>query len=144
MVQGPVVGGGGDRKTPSKGKKGRGKSKGKYGGGKSRSSPPQKGSAKNRAQDALGRQVCLRCGGSGHWARNCPVQPGQGEKKRKVDDELSDIKMVAEMVTEDYMVDVEEKELDAADDLAIQDSGIGFGKLGLHPEVCQLPQGLWH
>lgn len=31
--------------------------------------------------------------------------------------------MVAEMVTEDYMVDVEEKELVAADDLAIQDSG---------------------
>lgn len=122
MVRGPVVGGG-DRKPPSKGKKGRGKSKGKHGGGKSRSSPPQKGSAKNRAQDALGRQVCLRCGGSGHWARNCPVQPGQGEKKRKVDDELSDIKMVAEMVTEDYMVDVEEKELVAADDLAIQDSG---------------------
>ena len=123
MVQGPVSGGG-DRKGSSKGKKGRGKPKGKSGGGKSRGSPPQKGSAKNRAQDALGRQVCLRCGGSGHWARNCPVQP-HGEKKRKAEEEPSEIKMVADMETEEYMVnyDGEEKVGMAADDLAIQDSG---------------------
>ena len=34
-----------------------------------------------RGKAAVGRQVCLRCGQSGHWARDCPA----GEKKHRLD-----------------------------------------------------------
>ena len=77
--------------TPSAG---RDKSPGKKGVGKrqtKKSSPGKqmptgnssgsKAAARGRA--AVGRQVCLRCGQAGHWARDCPAQ--SGEKKRRLD-----------------------------------------------------------
>ena len=79
-----------------KSKKGKGKSsKGK---GKPPSSrqmnPPQRGSAKSRAQ-ALGKNLCLRCGVAGHQAKNCPAS---GDRKRKADNagEEDDVRMVVE------------------------------------------------
>ena len=70
---------------------GRGKSPGKKGGGKrpgkkgqpGKQMPAKGGGSKAgaRGKAAAGRRVCLRCGQSGHWARDCPA----GEKKRRLD-----------------------------------------------------------
>ena len=67
---------------------------GKGGKNKSKSSPssPSKGStAKARGRQALGKQLCLRCGVAGHFARNCPT--AGSDKKRKAEDD-SQVMMV--------------------------------------------------
>lgn len=72
---------GGSNRSKSKGKqKGKGKPKGRG------SSPPQKGGAKARGRAVFGqgRQICVRCGQSGHQARNCP---SQGDRKRKIEEQ---------------------------------------------------------
>ena len=73
--------------------------------------PPQKGSAQARGKDALGRSICLRCGQSGHFARDCPKG---GDKKRKAEDE--DVNMVDDISNEEQPETNNE-------DTAVMDSG---------------------
>ena len=82
------------------GGKTRGKPKGK-GKGKGKQLP--KGStAKQRGQAAIGgRQVCLRCGQSGHWARNCPNGSSDPKKRRIGDGDGDEVMMVAEVFAMD-------------------------------------------
>ena len=116
----PVValidrGGGSSSPTKGRGKKGKmkGKSKGKQG-----PISPKGGTAKARGRAAVGRQVCLRCGQSGHWARNCP---SGGEKKRKAEGEsnMDDVNMVAEVFSMSQDDDNEDEPLTTA----VQDGG---------------------
>ncbi|CAJ1372449.1 unnamed protein product [Effrenium voratum] len=75
----------GGRGKSSKGK--HSKSKGKGVGGR----PPQKGSASQRARDALPPGTkCLRCGQPGHWAAQCPQnsQPNSPNKRPKPADSM--------------------------------------------------------
>ena len=71
-------------KGKGKGKKAGGKRPGKKGG---KQLPVTKGGSKAgaRGKAAMGRQVCLRCGQAGHWARDCPA--AGGDKKRRLDAE---------------------------------------------------------
>ena len=103
---------------PSKGKKGKSKGKGK---GFGKQMPAIKGStAKARGRAAVGRQVCLRCGQAGHWARNCPAA-SSGEKKRKIEGEKDEVMMVTEVFAMDNLDDCEDEPLTQA----LQDGGAG-------------------
>ena len=99
------------KKGKGKLKKGRGSGKGDGGGKQGPISP----NIQRRGQAAIGRQICLRCGQPGHWARNCPSSP---DKKRKLESEDAVL-----MVTEVYAMD----ELDGQEDeplsTAVQDGG---------------------
>ena len=77
-------------KGKSKGKGGKGK---KGPGGKQTPKPP---SAKARGRAALGSNKCLRCGQTGHWARNCPIAAGQKRKAEAPPD--TEINMVTDEV----------------------------------------------
>lgn len=110
------------------GKKGRPKGKGKS--PKGRSAPKGCGKAPNpkaRAAAALGsggagRQLCLRCGNAGHWARNCPTPPS-GDKKRKMDDDgNTSIHMVENAEVHTYDMEGDDNDY-AGDDTAVQDGG---------------------
>ena len=99
----------------AKGKSRKGKSKGKN-KGKDKSQrpvPPPKGKA--RGQAIVGRQVCLRCGQSGHWARNCP---SAGDKKRKVEENPDEVMMV-----ETFALDENDCDDVESSNLAVQDGG---------------------
>ena len=76
--------------------KGRGRGKPSKGKGKQQMPKGKPPNPKARASAAMGsgRQLCLRCGNAGHWARNCPMPPGS-DKKRKIEDE-SGVNMVAD------------------------------------------------
>ena len=101
-----------------KGKKGKGKAKGK---GVGKQLPNAKGSsAKARGRAAVGRQVCLRCGQAGHWARNCPAN-GSGDKKRKVEENSDEVMMVTEVFAMDQLDNDEDEPLNEA----VQDGGAG-------------------
>ena len=105
--------------TRTKGKKGKSKTKkGKshFGKGDSGKQGPlnPKGAAR-RGQAIVGRQLCLRCGQSGHWARNCP---SGAEKKRKIEGEDSVM-----MVTEVFAMDQTDGEEDESSHHAVQDGG---------------------
>ena len=88
---------------------GRGKSPGKKGGGKrpgkkgqpGKQMPAKGGGSKAgaRGKAAVGRQVCLRCGQAGHWARDCPA----GEKKRRLDPQAGEVMMVMDADPTDGM-----------------------------------------
>ena len=97
-----------------KGKRSKGKSKGKSKDKAQRPIPPAKGKA--RGQAIVGRQLCLRCGQSGHWARNCPQA---GDKKRKVDDSNRD----EVMMVETYALDEADGYDVESSNLAAQDGG---------------------
>ena len=104
--------------TRKKGQKGQGKSKKGRGSGKSDGGGKQgpiSPKGQRRGQAAIGRQICLRCGQPGHWARPCPSSP---DKKRKLESEDAVL-----MVTEVYAMD----ELDGQEDeplsTAVQDGG---------------------
>ena len=113
--------GSGSSPTRSKGKKSKGKGKSKRGkssggkgeGGGKQSSGVPKGA--RRGQAITGRQLCLRCGQAGHWAKNCPTSP---DKKRKVDD-VDAVMMVTEIFAMDAEDDTEEETLQ----VAVQDGG---------------------
>ena len=77
-----------------RGKARRDKGRGRGTGGKQGPVSPKGSTAKARGQQAVGRQICLRCGQAGHWARNCP-QAG-ADKKRKIDGGDDEVMMVAE------------------------------------------------
>lgn len=76
-------------------------------------------------QAAVARQVCLRCGQSGHWARQCP---SSGEKRKRTDDDSANINMVADAdvyvattgMAQTYNMGEEDSE---AEDVAAQDGG---------------------
>ena len=89
----------------------KGKSKSSKGGGKARD-------PKGRGRDALGSMICLRCGQAGHRAKNCPKESmSSGEKKRKTENEDSNVMMVENFDISDDDFDTD------ADDLAVQDQG---------------------
>ena len=117
MVQNPGEGSSGHSyPRKGKGKKGKGgKSRSKNGKG-SKSYPPQKGDARQRGRDALGRELCLRCGQAGHRAKNCP----SGDRKRKIETDDADVKMVEDAPTSDVASAVDDLQ---GDDLAVQDGG---------------------
>ena len=116
LVNGPPQKGSPSRSPSSRskgGRKGKGKSKKGNGKGKGQSQSPlsPKGAkAPGRAAMNVGRQICLRCGQSGHWARDCPTG---GEKKRKVEPVEDEVMMVQDhadvfaMDNEDYETDYE-------------------------------------
>ena len=79
---------------------------------------PAKG--KSRGQAAIGRQICLRCGQAGHWARNCPQAAGDS-KKRKTEDASDEVMMVAG--TEVFSLDKDDLEEDEPSRTAVQDGG---------------------
>ncbi|CAE7647792.1 GIP [Symbiodinium sp. CCMP2592] len=106
---------GGAGKGRGKGKRGKEKGKG-TGGGKQGPVSPKGSTAKARGRQAVGRQICLRCGQSGHWARNCPSAT-TGDKKRKMEDE-DDVMMIAES----YALNDEDHE-DESNNRAVQDGG---------------------
>ena len=117
--------GGKSRKGNSSKSKSKGKGKPSSKGGKS-------GNPKGRAAAAMGsgRQLCLRCGNAGHWARNCPMPPGS-DKKRKIGDEPEGGVNMVESVeppvdttlsTEAFNIDIEEDDF-VGDDTAVQDGG---------------------
>ena len=92
--------------------------KGKCGG---KQMPSGKGStAKSRGRAVVGRQVCLRRGQAGHWARNCPAA-NSGEKKRKIEGEPDEVMMVTEVFAMDSLDDYEDEPLTEA----VQDGGAG-------------------
>ena len=95
--------------------KGRSSSKGGKAGPKARAAAAMGGGA--------GRQLCLRCGNAGHWARNCPMPPG--DKKRKIGEEAEgSINMVEEVnaAAEAFHIDADENDF-VGDDTAVQDGG---------------------
>ena len=105
----------GGKSYGSKGQKGK-KSKGR---GKSSKGRPGKGpNPKARARAAMGStgsKACLRCGGHGHLARNCPA--AGSDKKRKAEDD--DINMV-----ETYdMTEGDDDGYMESSDVAVQDGG---------------------
>ena len=80
--------------SPGRGGKKGVRGKGKFrGASKGKQSPamPKGSTARARGDAAGGRNICLRCGQSGHWARNCPQA---GDKKRKVEEKQDEIMMV--------------------------------------------------
>ena len=80
--------------------------------------PPQRGSAKSRAE-ALGKSLCLRCGVAGHQAKNCPAS---GDRKRKADNAgEDDVRMVVE-----YDESFPTQDLDYLTDRAVQDGGAAW------------------
>ena len=118
MVQNPGESSGGPMQPrKGKGKKGKG-GKSRKGGKGSNRSPPQKGDARQRGRDALGKELCLRCGQAGHRAKNCPAS---GDRKRKIETEDSDVKMVEDVPTETEILSAADDQ--GGDDLAIQDGG---------------------
>ena len=66
------------RSPKGKGKGGFPRRKGK-GKGKGRGSPPQKGSAKSRAQTVMD-QRCFRCGATDHLSSSCPKPPSSSTR----------------------------------------------------------------
>ena len=96
-----------------KSKKGKGKGKSKSKDRSQRPVPASKGKA--RGQAIVGRQICLRCGQAGHWAKNCPQA---GDKKRKIEDNDGEIMMV-----ETYALDEGEGDEVESSNLAVQDGG---------------------
>ena len=93
-----------------------------------------------------GRQLCLRCGNAGHWAKNCPTPPGS-DKKRKIGDELEGGVNMVESVdppetttlsTEAFHIDMEDDDF-VGDDTAVQDGGAAT-VLG---SACQIRKYLW-
>lgn len=118
MVQNPGESSGGPMQPrKGKGKKGKG-GKSRKGGKGSNRPPPQKGDARQRGRDALGKELCLRCGQAGHRAKNCPAS---GDRKRKMEMEESDVKMVENIPTETEIMSAADDQ--GGDDLAIQDGG---------------------
>ncbi|CAE7854667.1 unnamed protein product, partial [Symbiodinium necroappetens] len=99
-----------------RGKARRDKGRGKGAGGKQGPLSPKGSTAKARGQQAVGRQICLRCGQAGHWARNCP-QAG-ADKKRKIDGGDDEVMMVAET----YSLNDEDLE-EETNNRAMQDGG---------------------
>ena len=108
-----MIGGGGGSHGKKDGRKGSGKKfKGRPkgpgpGGGKGKHMPkpgPSSPSGKARGRAALGKQLCLRCGQPGHGARNCP-QSGNGEKRKRLDDDAEDINMVENVDAQVYSMD---------------------------------------
>ena len=104
------------------------KGKGKKGRGKTKQGPitpsgnPKGSTSKARGSAAVGRQMCLRCGQAGHWARNCPTG---GDNKRKADAEPDDsVMMVSPTTTKspdsaEFLHDEDESEFTS--DTAVQD-----------------------
>ncbi|CAE7220782.1 spa [Symbiodinium microadriaticum] len=98
----------------SRGGKPKGKKKGKD------KQLPKGSTAKQRGQAAIGgRQVCLRCGQSGHWARNCP-NGNSDPKKRRIGDGDGDEVL---MVTEIYAMDQDDTNEEEPVNHATQDGG---------------------
>ena len=94
----------------------KGKAKGKGKSVKGKPSSPQspispKGKARGRA--AIGRQICLRCGQAGHWARECPTG---GEKRKRTEAAEDEVMMVA-----DYDPDITETPVFALDAHDLED-----------------------
>ena len=117
MVHNPGEGGSGPiPPKKGKGKKGKG-GKSRKGGKGSYRPPPQKGDARQRGRDALGKELCLRCGQAGHRAKNCPVS---GDRKRKMESDEADVKMVEDVPTDSVLSAADDQ---GGDDLAIQDGG---------------------
>ena len=99
-----------------RGKARRDKGRGKGAGGKQGPLSPKGSTAKARGQQAVGRQICLRCGQAGHWARNCPQ--ASADKKRKIDGGDDEVMMVAET----YNLNDEDLE-EEMNNRAMQDGG---------------------
>ena len=111
--QGPRPGGAG--KGRGKGKRDKGRGKGDA--GKQGPVTPKGSTAKARGRQAMGRQICLRCGQAGHWARNCP-QASNGDKKRRMGEADDEVMMVAET----YALNDDDMEEEACN-RAVQDGG---------------------
>ena len=97
MVNGPMPGGQ-PPTSPSRtkgGKKGKGKRAGASKGKGSKQGPVSPKGAKARGKAAIGRQLCLRCGQAGHWARDCPS--AASDKKRKLESSQDEIMMVQDL-----------------------------------------------
>ena len=103
-------------KGSPKGRKGKSK-KGK-GSSKQAPRPPQ---AKARGRSALGGVKCLRCGTTGHYARNCP----QAVNKRKADTPAEDDVMMVENDNKLDNINIYEEDGTESepDDTAIWDCG---------------------
>eukprot|EP00439_Symbiodinium_sp_Y106_P070101 s3238_g12.t1 len=92
--------------SPRKGRKGKGHGR-KGGSGKGKQGPLPlgaggKAAARGRAAN-VGRQVCLRCGVAGHWARYCPS--AATDKKRKLEGAEDEVMMVSEVTLDDTCKD---------------------------------------
>ena len=96
---------GGQRPLFQREGKGRSKSKDKSKSKGKGSSGFIKGStAKSRGRQVMGKQLCLRCGMAGHFARNCPTAEN---KKRKTEGEDASVMMVEPYNIEDGDSDYE-------------------------------------